>query len=249
MVEPWGSVGGCRTAGAERSNGSLGDDGADLAGCSGDTVAGGAVASWEALSWHDEGCAVGAEIEEELGQDVAGEEAARANLVVGETHDAEEDGEDDEAYKLDWLTADGVDECDGHPVTWNGTSANQDDVTNSNVVEELVGVGALAVADSLEDGRVVETNTVESNVEQEPGGSSSEEDLAVLPSTDVAAEVSPRWLWDLEMRSRLLHGGDTSDLVRNTFGGSAEVGLDVGATLDNITGDIEGVSWGLFDMR
>lgn len=205
-------------------------------------MAGGSVAGWEALSWNDEGCAVGSEVEEELSQDVAGEETARADLVVGETHDAEEDGQDDEAHELDWLAANSVNESDGHPVTWDGTSADQDDVTNGNVVEELVGVDTLAVTDSLKDGRVVETDTVESNIEQEPRGGGTEEDLSVLPLADVPEEVRPRCLWNLELWSGLLHGGDTGDLVWDTLGGSAEVGLDVRATLDDITGNIEGVT-------
>lgn len=49
VVEPWVRVGLCRvTAGAERTNEHLGDDGADLAGSGGDTVGGGTVASREA---------------------------------------------------------------------------------------------------------------------------------------------------------------------------------------------------------
>ena len=48
MVEPWGLVLGGGAAGAEGTDEDLGDDGADFAGGSGDTVGGGAVAGWEA---------------------------------------------------------------------------------------------------------------------------------------------------------------------------------------------------------
>ena len=58
VVEPWGSVRcGC-TADAERADDDLGDDGADFAGSSGQTVRGGAVAGWEALAGDDEGSSI-----------------------------------------------------------------------------------------------------------------------------------------------------------------------------------------------
>ena len=52
---------------------------------------GGAVAGWEAFAGHDEGGGVGAEVEEELGEDVDCEEAMSAEFGVGEAEDAEED--------------------------------------------------------------------------------------------------------------------------------------------------------------
>lgn len=71
VVEPRAGVGRCGATSTERSDGGLSDDGSDLAGGGGDTVARGTVASWEALSGHDEGCRVGSEVEEELSEDVA----------------------------------------------------------------------------------------------------------------------------------------------------------------------------------
>ena len=247
VVQPW--AGDClgSTASAERSKSSLGDDGTDLARGSGDTVASRTVAGWETLARNDEGGCVRAEVEEELGENVAGQQSVRSDLVVCETHDAEEDGEDDETHELNWLATNGVNECDSHPVTWNGTSAHEDDVSDSNVVEEVVCVGLASVANSLENRGVVETDTVEGDIEEEPGASSSEKNLSVSPLTDVAEEVLPGWLWGLELRSGVTHSGDTGDLIRNTLSGTRKVGLDIRATLDNIAGDIESVARSLWD--
>lgn len=58
------------TFGSEGSEHDLGNDGADFAGCGGDTVGGGAVACWEAFAGHNEGRGVGSEVEEELAENV-----------------------------------------------------------------------------------------------------------------------------------------------------------------------------------
>ncbi len=61
MVEPWAGAGlGRCTAGSERSDGGLSDDGAHLARGGRDTVGGGTVAGWEALAGNNEGSCVGA---------------------------------------------------------------------------------------------------------------------------------------------------------------------------------------------
>lgn len=110
---------------------------------------GGTVASWEALSWHDEGGCIWTEVEEELDEDVESELGVTRELLVSETPDAEEDGEDGEAHQLNWLTSDGVNKCDGDPVTWNGTSNDENAVTGGKVVKLLVGSGSTSVVDSL----------------------------------------------------------------------------------------------------
>ena len=45
----------------------------------------GTVASWEALSGHDEGGRVGAPVEEELDEDVDGQHGVVAEVTVGES--------------------------------------------------------------------------------------------------------------------------------------------------------------------
>ena len=64
VIEPWvlSSSSGARggTASTERTNDGLGDDRANLAGSGGETVGGGTVTGWEALSRNDESGSVGA---------------------------------------------------------------------------------------------------------------------------------------------------------------------------------------------
>ena len=86
VVEPWAGVGlGDVATGAERRNGSLGDDGTDLSGPSGDTVGGRAVAGGEALSRHDEGGGVGTPVKEQLDENVDGQHGVGTKVLEGET--------------------------------------------------------------------------------------------------------------------------------------------------------------------
>jgi hypothetical protein len=86
MVEPRAGVGlGDISTGSERRDGSLGDDGTDLARTSRDTVRGGPVASGEALSGHDEGGGVGSPVEEQLNEDVDAQHGVGAEVLEGET--------------------------------------------------------------------------------------------------------------------------------------------------------------------
>lgn len=242
VVEPWGGVGLGGAASTEGSERSLSDDGADLAGGGGDTVAGGAVAGWEAFTRDDEGGCVGSEVEEELGDNVAGQKTFFSNLVVSETHDAENDCQDDEAHQLNWLASDGVGESDSDPVARNCSSADQDHVSNSDVVQVLVSGLATGIANGSQNSSVVETDTVECDIEEKPRTGSSEQDLAVLPLADVSEEVGPGCLGDLKLGSSVTHGADASDFIWYTLGGASEVSLDIRTTLDDVPGDIEGVA-------
>ena len=136
VVEPGRRVGARDGAArAQRADDHLGDDGADLARGGRQAVRGGAVARGEALAGHDEGGGVGAEVEEELRDDVEGEEALGADLVVREADDAEEDGQHREAHVLDGFAPDGVDRRDRDPVARDGACADDDDVADGGVVE------------------------------------------------------------------------------------------------------------------
>lgn len=135
MVQPRRrrASGRCAT-GSQGADEGLGEDGADFARGGGDAVGGGAVSGREAFAWYYEGCCVWTEVEEELGDDVEAEEGASAEVVVGEAHDAEDDGEDDEAADLDGLATDGVDEGYGYPVSRYGAGADDDQVPDGCVV-------------------------------------------------------------------------------------------------------------------
>jgi hypothetical protein len=148
----------------QRTKDGLGHNRTDFAGGGAETVRCRAVARREALAGDDESRSVGAEVEEELAEDVKSQESVLAKLVVREADDAEEDGEDGEAHELDGLAADGVDGCDGDPVAGDGTSADDDQIAYGGVAEDVVDVGAAGVADGRQDDGVVQAETVERNV-------------------------------------------------------------------------------------
>ena len=71
VVQPRGRVLlGDHALGPQGTEDDLGDDGADFSRCSAEAVGGGAVAGREAFAGDDEGGGVGAEVEEELAEDV-----------------------------------------------------------------------------------------------------------------------------------------------------------------------------------
>jgi len=148
VVEPRGGVGGGGSLGTERADEDLGNDGADFAGGGGETVGGGTVTGRETFTGGDEGGGVGAEVEEELGENVESEEALRAEVVVGEANDDEENGKHGETHKLDGPAANGVDSGDSDPVARNCASADNDDVSDSCPVEKFINVATAGISNS-----------------------------------------------------------------------------------------------------
>ena len=243
MVEPWGGGGTLGSAsGTKGTEHALGDDGADLARGGRQTVRGRAVAGGEALAGYDEGGGVRAEVEEELGEDVEGQERVFTKLVVGEADDAEENGEDCKASKLDGLAANGIDSSNGDPVAGDGTRADDDQITDGRVAEDFVHVTSSSIADGSQNDGVVETKTVVGNVEEEPGASGTQEDLAMLPLAVVAPEVAPAGLRRVKTGNSVGDSRSTMDLVRMTFTLALDVGFGVLTSLVDITSDIEGIA-------
>ena len=154
------------------------------------------------------------EIEEELGKDVESEQSVAGELVEGKSNSDEEDGEHGEAHELNRLAANEIDSGNGDPVSWNGTSADKNQITDGAVVECLVDGGSVGIANGSQNDTVVETESVfyglvlpmkmvrrrltESNVEEEPRACRSEQDLAILPLAIVTDEVVEAGLGDLE---------------------------------------------------
>lgn len=170
-------------------------------------------------------------------------------MVVGETHDDEEDGQDGETTHLNGLAAESVNGSDGNPVSGDGTGKDNDNVADGSVVQEVVDIGVAlgGVANDLEDGGVVQGETVEGNVEAEPRTSSSKQDEEVLELAVVAAEVAEAGLGDLERLLGSLVGGDAGNLVRVALALASHVSLDVVTGLLDITGNVEGVTGGFGD--
>ena len=164
VVEPARGVGFALLACAQGADGNLGDDGADLSGTGRDTVRRRAITSGEALARHDKGRGVWTKVEEELRDNIQAEEGAATELVVGEADDAEDDGEDEEASKLDGFAADGIHGRDRHPIAGDGTGTDEDDVAHCSAVENLVEIRSTGVTNGGEDDGVVKAQTVESNV-------------------------------------------------------------------------------------
>lgn len=140
----------------------LRDDGAELARRGGETVACRTVTGGERFSGYDESGGVGAEVLEEVGEAVEederlGRRCGGNQLLVAETHAAEEDGKDSEAHQLDRLAAPRVDEEESHPVTGNQAGDGQDHVADADVVE--VGEDLQAARESGR--RAAETDGVE----------------------------------------------------------------------------------------
>jgi hypothetical protein len=255
---------GVSAAYAERSNGTLRDDRADLARRSGDTVGGGTVACREALARYDEGGGVGTPIEEELDQDVDGQLRMTRDLVECKTPDGKKDSENNETSELERLAANCVNGGNGEPVTWDSASADENAVSSGKVVQAPVDGLAATVSNGTEDGSGVQAKTVESNlrmsvrlsdstcwktyVKDEPGHGSAKEDLAVPDLAVEAEEVLKRSLGDIELGACLLTGGNLRQLVGvsvTVLAGKVLLGVLIG--LLNITGDVESVTGGFGD--
>ena len=78
-------------------------------------------------------------------------------------------------------------------------------------------------------------------VESEPGPRSAEQDLSMLPLTEVMAEVSPRGLGDIELV------GDESVIF--TGWSALQVPINIPEGLPHVTLDIEGETRGLGDSK
>ncbi len=59
-------------------------------------------------------------------------------MLEGETPDDEENGEHGESHQLNRFAANSIDSRNRHPVTRNGTSADENSVTGSEMVQLMV---------------------------------------------------------------------------------------------------------------
>jgi hypothetical protein len=176
-----------------------------------------------------------------LGDDVDTKHSVRGDVVEVEAPDEEENGKGDEAGHLDGLSSNSVDKCNGAPVTRDGTSADKNRVTSTQVVEGLINIVSGGVSDRSQDGGGVQSQTVEGNVKHEPRTGSAQKDTEVPPLAVIVAEVAEAGLRDGE----LLRGTErlnSADLVRVAVGLASHVGLHILAGLLDITSNIEGVT-------
>lgn len=251
MVHPRVRVSLDSAPGAQGGNGALTNDRADLAHGGAQSVRGRPVTSGKHLAGHDKGGSVGTKVEEELGEDEDGEQRVRREVLVGETHDHEKNGEDTEAHELDRLTTDSVDGEDGDPVSGDGAGEDNDQVADGGVIEDLVRVlGARGgVADDVEDGGVVERDAVVGDVEEAPRQGGAGEQHGVLALGVVAEEVAPAGLGDLHLLFGFLLGDDAGGLVGLALGLARLEGFNVVTGLLNVSLDVEGVARSLGDSQ
>jgi len=247
----------------------LGDNSAELAGSSRDTVGGGTVTGRENLSRNDKSRCVGTKVLEEVRQTVKEDESLLSSvggseLVVCETHADERAGEHNETHKLDRLAAPGVDEKEGDPVSRNETGNGENQVTDGDVVqvvEDLLGSGRVrgSETDSGQNDGGVEPKTVEGNlnegvknqitqiettgayVESEPRPGCAEQNLSILPLTEMVAEVFPASLGNIDL------GGDNTVIWGSLD--TLPVALDIPNSLLHVTLDIEGETRGFWDSK
>lgn len=152
----------------------------------------------EHLTGNDEGGSVGAEIEEELGDNDKTKSSAGTERRCT-SQDTEHEGGDQEATNLNGLAAKELDEGDREEVAGHVTSDGNDQVTLSVVEEVLVWGLAGSVADGGQNDGLVQVDTVESNVDQEPRESTAEESEGVAGVAEVldkGAHLDGLWWLD-----------------------------------------------------
>ena len=111
-------------------------------------------------------------------------------IMVGEGGKRTEQRSEQEALNLDPFTAELLDGEDGRVVPRDEAKCGDDDVASADLDEALVGRAVLAIeADLLQDNVLVEVDTVEGDVEQEPARTGADEQLGVLPLGEVVDEL------------------------------------------------------------
>jgi hypothetical protein len=172
---------------------------------------------WEDFAGNNEGGGVGAKVEEELSNDDEGEATSGANLVVGTSEDTEHEGSDKEALNLDPFTAEKLNEGNGKEVSRNVTGNGNNQVTFGVLEKVLVRVLSGSVSDIGKNDRLIQVDSVESNIDQEPGHGATEKGEGVSPVLEVLDESchlnSLGWL-----NSVCLNDGDPTVLNRNAIG-------------------------------
>lgn len=141
-------------------------DGAQLAHACAETIARAADPRWEDLSRGKKRRGVGAEVEEELREDVEREQMDSRHTSPRESEDAKDDGEDAEAGDLEPLSANAVDGEDGEAVAWEGAGTNQDNLARGGVAQGEVEVFAWAEAHAGHERSRGEAKAVEAEIEE-----------------------------------------------------------------------------------
>ena len=165
-------------------------DGTTLSAGGRETVSSGSDSGGEDFSRVQEGGGVGSEVEEELQEDEEGEDLVGVGLVVVElsTQDSKEESVHSESHQLNGLSSNDVDEGNGEEVTGQETSDSDDQVSGSSLHQLSVCGRAGGESNGAENGRLVQVDTVEGNIDQEPAHGSTEQSEGVLGLGEVGEE-------------------------------------------------------------
>lgn len=163
MVEPRRLVGLLCATVSEGAEDTLRDDGTNLPSSSTDTVGGGAIPGWEALSGHNERSCVWSEVEEELSYDIETQQTIVSvlQIIITKANCNEKDCQNPEAYQLDRLASQCIDGRNGHPVARNCTGTDQNKISHGVAIEHFVDVMSTSPSNSREDDRVIEAKPIE----------------------------------------------------------------------------------------
>ena len=111
--------------------------------------------------------------------------------MISKPDHAEQYREDDEAGHLYGFPADRIDKGNRHPISWDVACNSQNEIANGRIVEVVVDIARLGVPNRGKNGRVVQAQAPECNVNEEPGSSGSEQNLSVLPLPEMREELGP----------------------------------------------------------
>jgi len=143
------------------------ENGTELSNSGAETVGKTTNTRWENFTGDDESGSVWSEVEEELGDDNETESGSRAEMRCA-SKDTECECGDKETLDLDPFAAENLNEGNREEITRNVTSNGNNQVTLGVVEKVLVWGSASGVTDGLEDSRLVQVDTVESNIDQKP---------------------------------------------------------------------------------
>lgn len=142
MVQPGGVVVLLCAPVNERTKHTLRNDGADLSGRGTDSMRGRAVACRETFAGDNEGYSVRTEVEKELRHNVETQETVvrLLQLVIAKANCDENDSKNCKSDELNWLATQSINGRNGDPITGNGTSADQNQISDGIAVKYLVDI-------------------------------------------------------------------------------------------------------------
>lgn len=142
------------------------------------------------LCGDDESRSVGSPIEEELEKDKYDEEGAGAGLefIKHAAEDTKKEHVHGESQHLDGLAANPLDSGDSNKVSGKEAGAGDNKITSGSLHQLAPGRSGGEV-DGGQDGRLVEVDTIEGDVDEKPAERAADEGLEMVPLGEVLKEL------------------------------------------------------------